>query len=244
VKVLYINLDSRPDRVTQFLADYPDCLPAPERLPAVRAFSPHHGCWLSHRKAAGTLIDCGAEWGLVLEDDAFPREGFDQMWPDLLDALPGDWQFCYLAGYYVEGKKPRKVNRHVRVPGGVLTSHSYLIRRSFLATFHEWLSGEPGGHVDHYLKRKFTEQTVPGYYCATRQMFGQRGGWSDIEGFRRPADLTWQDPEDMRDIVFRAGQQSCDQDADGRCRRLRCGRVKSDVCRIGVGTVRVEVPEV
>lgn len=60
---------------------------------------PEIACAWSHRRLYEAMIAQGLRQVLVLEDDVAPCETAIQALPQVLRALPRDWEFCYF-GYY------------------------------------------------------------------------------------------------------------------------------------------------
>lgn len=162
--------------------------------PRARAFfgramaSGEVGCYLSHLRAAQAVLDSGAPYGLVLEDDFKAAPQSWQILAELTalldtDPLPG-WELLNLC------RAPRLVTR----PLGTLTRHggTHTLSRAYyfpvLATAILWSRagatrfiaeyGQPVGPVDHVFRRMMCDSGL-GLGCDPA-LFGVTGVDSDI----------------------------------------------------------------
>jgi len=163
--VFVINLDSRPDRWTQFQEAARDIIP-PEKLHRLtarlgrdipsfgqrpwfrdgkrdRTWAARAGVTQSHRHALFKAREAGWKTVLILEDDIAFAPEFSKLTDSLAAALhEQDWQLCYL-GFTDPWSPCRKLTdldtRHAlyRVHG-CNTAHAYLIRE----TARDWLIGQ------------------------------------------------------------------------------------------------------
>ncbi len=146
------------------------------------------GCYLSHAKAAQSVLDSGAPYGLVLEDDF---KAAPQAWPLLDDVitqldggiLPG-WELVNLC------RAPRLITR----PMARLTAHGgeYHLTHAFyfpiLATAILWSRAgaerfladysQPVGPVDHVYRRMMCDSGLG--LAMDPAPFGVTGAESDI----------------------------------------------------------------
>mmetsp|Transcript_47949 Transcript_47949/g.138784 ORF Transcript_47949/g.138784 Transcript_47949/m.138784 type:complete len:402 (+) Transcript_47949:122-1327(+) len=99
------------------------------------------GCALSHRRAWRALVNSDSPWALVLEDDLTQVcRDFDAELDRVLEALPEDWDVCYL-GFHTglhAGRVLAPGARFVGPPQVLMKGHGwlpglygYLITRSF-----------------------------------------------------------------------------------------------------------------
>lgn len=153
--VFVINLDSRPDRWTQFQAAACDIIPAEklQRLPARlgrdipgfgyrpwfrggkrdRTWAARAGVTQSHRQALLKAREAGWKTVLILEDDVAFAPEFAALTDSLATALKDfDWQVCYLG--FTDPWWPRRKETDLS-PGHALyrvqgcnTAHAYLVR--------------------------------------------------------------------------------------------------------------------
>lgn len=153
--VFVINLDSRPDRWTQFQMAARDVIPAEKlhrfsaclgrELPGFgqrpwfrggkrdKTWAGRAGCLLSHRRALLRARENGWRTTLLLEDDAAFAPDFNR----IADALTGalrefDWEICYL-GFtepWSPGRQLTKLDdQHaLNQIHGATTTHAYLVR--------------------------------------------------------------------------------------------------------------------
>ena len=240
-----INLDRRPDRLREFYRSYPAILPIAERISATdgrETMSPDGlpdraawGCWDSHRRILAQCVSMGAKSVLIFEDDAYPRPGFATSWRDFQEYLPSDWQFVFLGGSPRGNTPYKRVNEKFLIPLGVRTTHAYMVREPFLSFLLAKLQPpRPTEHIDVLYEERLPGACTVGFYCPDRWLFGQSQGSSDIASVWLDK-REFRDPIDIHPVRYVTRQQPCDQDATGRCRRKRCGRVWSSVCAVGNG---------
>lgn len=104
-----------------------------------RATPGEAGCALSHFALWDKLAEGSAEVLLILEDDAVPTEHFDAI-PDILAALPDDWELCLLSStgtrpFWSRASRSVVIHRFWR-PG--YSSVGYLVHKRILRHSHVW----------------------------------------------------------------------------------------------------------
>jgi len=126
IKTFVINLDRRPDRLTEFYSRYNG--PEAERFSAFdgKAFEGTHelldaiqrrhpgsktaagmfGCWMSHLGLWRMLTESNEDAFMIFEDDAFFENGFKN---DFLDEINGDMNLIYFGGRFNPGFWPRSM---------------------------------------------------------------------------------------------------------------------------------------
>lgn len=134
---LYINLDRRTDRRTQFEADAARLGLSVERFPAIAHSTPAIGCTLSHINALKLARDRGYERVCIFEDDfefLVSREDYAAV----LAAIPPEADVVML-GWYLNASQP-----YNETFGRVLdatTGSGYIVNRKFydelIATLEE-----------------------------------------------------------------------------------------------------------
>ena len=239
-----INLDRRSDRLVQFYNTFPACLESPERFAAVDGslapFTvPHRaawGCLQSHLAIFRKCIEEGVESVLIFEDDALPYDDTCARWGSWVQTVPDDWQFVYLGAAPTHARKPLKISDTIYMPRTMRATHSYAVRQPMLQDIYERIT-QCGwnNHIDHWYEAYFGTDGRPGYYCPDRWFFKQAGGFSDISGSHWGQPLSWEHPCNIKNAKQETKRQPCDQDATGRCRRKRCGRINAAECAVGTG---------
>jgi len=248
-----INLDRRPDRLRDFCQRYPRELPPPERFaavdghtlaPAGAQFRGRWGCWNSHVGVLDLCCKRGLDSALIFEDDAHPIAGCGRLWPEVLDAVPADWQIVWLGGRILGSC--RRVNRYVAALHSAVVLHAYLVRQPLMGEIVARLGFDPvdgpgDNHVDNIIADLVAGR--PGVYGSIPWLFLHGGaGRSDISGAYYSEPFTWPHAGELSlEGRFVPREQPCDADADGYCKRSRCGGRHRKVCLVGAGLVRNEV---
>lgn len=210
-EVYVINLSFKTDRLAQFTANYPKCLPPFKVFNAVlgdRVMCPSwwqagNGAWGCYRSHLAILEDCynrNIESYLVFEDDAIFRAGFDEQLTSFLQNLPHDWEQIYLGGQLLHEIQhpPKKVAEGIYFPRNVNRTHCLAIhRRGYQRiyqhlTANDWVSQN---HIDHRLGYLHDTGTLR-VYVPGRWMVGQDAGPSNISGNNNAAQF-WPDPEKL-----------------------------------------------
>jgi glycosyl transferase family 25 len=152
-------VDGRGIPLRQF-ADYDAALG--RRLYGRPLSGPEMGCFLSHRAAAAMVVKSGANYALVLEDDAAPPEGLLELCTALtswLDAkMAGNWDLVNLSRAPKEQQTPLS---EITYPGGrcnLVVAHDFPLTTTALlwsaagARAFVENSGRIYAPVDQYLR--------------------------------------------------------------------------------------------
>jgi len=83
------------------------------------------GVYLSHRKAWQEIVDRNLDYGIIFEDDFILQEDFSKARKNL-DAIPFDWDYIKLAGYYSRKKTPTVIFKQ-KIIDMDLIAHSKVI---------------------------------------------------------------------------------------------------------------------
>ena len=166
-KVYVINLQDRPDRWQKINKNFSNTSLELTRWEAVngkelsedkieriatptcqKICSPAMiGCWMSHFSIWNNIVKNEEDNVLILEDDAYPVDGFDQKLKAYWSEIPKDWDVVYLGCsgscdkskffnyilYFISGKKNKlvyknkKLQKHVIRPSFPLAAHAYMI---------------------------------------------------------------------------------------------------------------------
>jgi len=222
-RVVVLNLDRRPDRLTAFRSrvptDWPFC--SVERVPAFDGsaiprseipawYAPDNkeryrgawGCFQSHLGVWQKALADGLDSVLVFEDDAVFSPDFSARAITFAEHVPSDWDQIYFGGQHLQTDKtpPVRVNEHVVRGRNVNRTHAYAVRRPMM----EFLIGRLGG--------AWPNQTPVNYYnfdfqlglthlrdgrrayCPTQWLCGQAAGASDVsENVRFYSTLWWKE---------------------------------------------------
>lgn len=169
-RIFVINLESRPDRRREMLAELGRLglgadSPVVTFFPAVRpdgagAFASigARGCFMSHLGVLKRAAEAGLSSFLILEDDAAFVFGASALLQDALDDLGGtDWSIAYLGHRIPAGEHPGRDQRHsahwrILPPGTrVETTHAMLIHARAvpsLIAYLEAMLARPAGHPE------------------------------------------------------------------------------------------------
>jgi len=102
------------------------------------------GVYLSHRKAWQAIVDRNLDYGIIFEDDFILQEDINKAKRNL-EAIPFDWDYIKLAGYYNRKRKQTVIFQqqvidmdlvaHSKViTGASATAVSYLAAKKLLAS--------------------------------------------------------------------------------------------------------------
>jgi GR25 family glycosyltransferase involved in LPS biosynthesis len=166
-----INLDTRPDRLTEFRKRTRGFSIPIERVAALTPKDlreqgimadplPPQACTASHIAICRLIIARNLDWALVLEDDVLPIIGFDRRVRWVLDAAPPDAWIIQLGYLGVAGSNTR---RRLRSIGGHAFramntqrceqfwwgSHAYLASKEFARFTLEQSSAFENSHEGH-----------------------------------------------------------------------------------------------
>lgn len=171
MQVKIINLDSRPDRMEEILAELPKLgITEYERFSAIKGGA--LGCDKSHKeclKGEGTL--------LILEDDCVFDEGANEIFSRAVMQLPHDYDMFYL-GANVKSPAVKFSDNLYRVTEGVHTTHAILWSDKGRKKMNEiWECGMQGT-IDHYLATEGLKK-LNAYVCYPMIAF-QGDSYSDV----------------------------------------------------------------
>jgi len=100
------------------------------------------GCWLSHSSIWYEIIEKKLPFAIILEDDSYPIENFNTLFPTYWENIPKDWDVVYfgcggscdnigfLNKYYdwiTGGRKNEMINKYIFRPAFPLNMHAYAI---------------------------------------------------------------------------------------------------------------------
>ena len=220
-RTVCINLDRRPDRWEQFLAEYPrEILGDVERFAAIDAkkfpipkwWKQGGGAWGCYRSHLSIIEDCinrDIESVLIFEDDAtFTNDFRERLDLFMREASDYNWDWLYLGGQFlqVNSQRPIAESPLLVVPFNVNRTHAYALRGRGLREVYKHLvdtkDWKNGQHVDHHFgrlhqKNFLLRQNKPKnkdrlrIVAPNKWVVGQREGKSDINGRANPVRF-WQ----------------------------------------------------
>ena len=186
--VVFINLDSRIDRRTQFELQFRKMGLQPQRFPAIRNADGAIGCSMSHVACMELAIKNGWDHVLVCEDDATITNPGQLVYQvnHFLNRFKDSWDVLLLAGNNYQPFRQESPEA-VRV-ANCQTATAYLVRRPYfetlLANFKEGLSKlkaepakQPSYAIDQYWKLL---QRTDHWYLIVPITVIQRPDYSDI----------------------------------------------------------------
>jgi GR25 family glycosyltransferase involved in LPS biosynthesis len=104
-KVVVINLDRRKDRLEKVDAQLQELGITYERFSAVDAkaldIDPIQACKQSHIR----VLEDSVGKTLILEDDAYFMEGFNERFTEFVELLPKDWHIFYLGAVLLNSER-------------------------------------------------------------------------------------------------------------------------------------------
>jgi GR25 family glycosyltransferase involved in LPS biosynthesis len=104
-KVVVINLDRRKDRLEKVDAQLQELGITYERFSAVDAkaldIDPIQACKQSHIR----VLEDSVGKTLILEDDAYFMEGFNERFTEFIELLPADWHIFYLGAVLLNSER-------------------------------------------------------------------------------------------------------------------------------------------
>ena len=132
--VIYcINLDTRPDRWRQAVAEFTTVGIADrvQRVAGITHANPREGCRLSHLECVRRAEAADADTVLIFEDDVVVRGYSPERLARSQDRLRAilDWELFYLGGYVLA--KPGRYGELMRVP--MAGAHAYAVHRRAVA---------------------------------------------------------------------------------------------------------------
>lgn len=155
------------------------------------------GCMLSHREVLSRAIQDGLDNILILEDDIFFADNFEDRAIEFIKAVPPDWHQIMLGGQYFENSKAYDISPLVRKVSLCHRTHAIALRGAFMHYTYSKLCASYG-HVDHIMN---TFQERYNVYTPRHFLIGQDGSASDVSGATGGADLM-RNPPDSSTPIF------------------------------------------
>jgi len=188
-KVYCINLDSREDRWNQANEEFKKNNLNAERVSAVEGsklnldFPPEIkegavGCSLSHLYVMKMAKQLNLSNYLVLEDDVKFIDNFSEIFPQIIQQVPDDWDMLYLGGQHIHGRNIKQITPNIYKCEYTLTTHSFAVRNTVYDLFIDKLIDITKPCDVHFAEE---HKNINAYVCIPHLTW-QREGHSDVEG--------------------------------------------------------------
>ena len=188
-RALILNMPDRLDRFQRTIANYPACLPEPERYVGVTADEVDPPEWwkggrvyASNRQNFIDLFDIASkadDWTFIFEDDVCFSEDFEEKYSAFLEEAPDDWDVLYLGGQHFVKQyyNPVQVSPNVLRAYSMIRTHAMIARPETAGRIRDWLADGPWGvlHIADNRMAQFMMEPQNKVYCPIKFICGQRG---------------------------------------------------------------------
>ena len=188
-RALILNMPDRLDRFQRTIANYPACLPAPERYVGITADEVIPPEWwkggkvyASNRQNFIDLFDIASkadDWTFIFEDDVCFSEDFEEKYSAFLEEAPDDWDVLYLGGQHFVKQyyNPVQVSPNVLRALSMIRTHAMIARPETAGRIRDWLADGPWGvlHIADNRMAQFMMEPQNKVYCPIKFICGQRG---------------------------------------------------------------------
>jgi len=121
------------------------------------------GCGMSHLLCWEQVANSDKPYSLILEDDAYFSDDFEDQFENAMKNVPDDFDILYLGCHFCEknsfhskffsivggtNRKYRDVNEHIEVPKVSLALHSYVVSKKGARKLLDLLDGKVSFHID------------------------------------------------------------------------------------------------
>jgi GR25 family glycosyltransferase involved in LPS biosynthesis len=172
-KVVVINLDRRKDRLEKVDAQLQELGITYERFSAIDAkaldIDPIQACKQSHLQ----VLEESVGKTLILEDDAYFMEGFNERFTEFIELLPKDWHIFYLGAVLLNSERCNDIMVRAMDTSSL---HAYCVNPEFKEIALKQGRGYPE-HIDvayRLLHRQYRS------YAAKPTMVKQYPSYSDL----------------------------------------------------------------
>ena len=125
------------------------------------------GCGMSHLLCWDKVVKSGKDYSLILEDDVYFSDDFEDQFTNAINNVPQDFDILYVGCYACDkgslqsklfslvGRKNRKyvdVNDYVEIPKLTLATHAYVVSKKGAKKLLELLDGHISFHIDQELQ--------------------------------------------------------------------------------------------
>lgn len=136
-------------------------------------------CKASHIKALFALAGSKDDWGIIIEDDIFFLDRFEERLKQVVSELPEDWAAIWLGGF--EKVRSEKYSENANRVISQLGAFAYVVRKDFANTLIGALD-----RGTHLTTDGVYAQIQKRYKCFRAVLVGHHSGWSTIQ--RRNVD--------------------------------------------------------
>ena len=125
------------------------------------------GCGMSHLLCWQEIANSDKDYSLILEDDVYFSDDFEEQFTNAIDNVPSDFDVLYVGCYACQkdslqsklfslvGRKNRMykdVNDYIEVPKISLATHAYVVSKKGARKLIELLDGNISFHIDHEIQ--------------------------------------------------------------------------------------------
>ncbi|MBR6435594.1 MAG: hypothetical protein IKS45_03730 [Thermoguttaceae bacterium] len=188
-RALILNMPDRLDRFQRTIANYPACLPEPERYVGITADDVNPPEWwrggkvyASNRQNFIDLFDLASKADdliYIFEDDVCFCDGFADKLNAFLGEVPDDWDVLYLGGehFVKQYYNPVQVSPNVLRAYSMIRTHAMIARPETAGKIRDWLADGPWGvlHIADNRMAQFMMEPQNKVYCPIKFICGQRG---------------------------------------------------------------------
>lgn len=97
------------------------------------------GCYESHLRLLGFLMDKPDDYFIILEDDCEFVDGFQEKLAECMMELPEDWDLLYLGGSLVRQNSVEDYSENLKRAKDVLCTHAYIVNKKSIAGLIEYI---------------------------------------------------------------------------------------------------------
>lgn len=193
-----INLDRRPDRLTEFMDSWDREVKTPievvsaidgKRCPCPDWYSFKSngwGCGQSHMRVLEDALNQGLDSYACFEDDCCFVEGYadklSSFFAEILDVVPG-FEMLYLGGQLLKtmDRGPRKISDNVYTHWNINRMHAYVVHSRAYEKLYRFLHSDRDRDliIDHRIGCLHESGEITPY-CPAEWLCGQRASFSNL----------------------------------------------------------------
>jgi GR25 family glycosyltransferase involved in LPS biosynthesis len=125
------------------------------------------GCGMSHLLCWGKIANADKDYALILEDDVYFSDDFEEQFTNAISHVPSDFDILYLGCYGCEknsfqsklfsligrhNRMYKDINDYIEVPKITLATHAYVVSKRGAKKLIELLDGNISFHIDQVLQ--------------------------------------------------------------------------------------------
>lgn len=184
-KIFCINLDSRPDRWEKSKIEFDKHGIKVDRISAIDGkklnISPNpegvKACALSHLHVLKLAKYLGLDNYLILEDDIEFHENFVNLFNEIKEQIPNNWDLLYLGANHYWGQNLQKISDHIYKCEYSVAAHAVGIKHTVYDLFIEKLNDLSKPCDMHFAEA----QAYINAYVIVPHLAWQKEGYSDIQ---------------------------------------------------------------